>query len=94
MAELPLTVCRIDTPEGEKDYVTCLQGDQVFARGLPPEAIIGVLLRPLDSREEITPDVFARNSVFVKFMHSVIARRAPALPSFIAEARRQRDGWV
>lgn len=92
--KLPISVCRVDTPEGRMDYVTCISPDQAFARGLVPEAIIGVLLRPLESGEAITPDVFARNRVFVEFMHGVIARRGPQLPGLLAEARRQRDGWV
>jgi hypothetical protein len=92
--KLPLIVCHVDTPEGSKDYVTCLSHEQVFEHGLPPEAIIGVLLRPLDEGEKITPAVFARNRIFVDFMHDVIARRGPALHGLIAEAQRQRDGWV
>jgi hypothetical protein len=59
-----------------------------------PEAIIGVLLRPLKSGEAITPGNFARNRVFVDFMHGVIARRGPQLPGLIDEARRQVAGWV
>jgi len=34
MTELPITVCRVDTPEGAKDYVTCLSHDHVFKHGL------------------------------------------------------------
>jgi hypothetical protein len=66
----------------------------VFAHGLPPEAIVGVLLRPLEPGEASTPALFARNRVFVDFMHEVIARRGPGLPGLIAEARRQGTGWV
>jgi hypothetical protein len=94
MAELPITVCRVDSADGAKYYVTCLPHEQLCARGLAPEAIIGVLLRPLEPDEAITPAVFARNRVFVDFMHKVIARRGPELPGLIAEARRQGDGWV
>jgi hypothetical protein len=94
MADFPINVCRVDTPEGTKDYVTCLSHEHVFAYGLPAQAIIGVLLRPLEPGEAITPSAFARNRVFVDFMHQVIARRGPELPGLIAEARRQDDGWV
>jgi len=38
--------------------------------------------------------VFARNPAFVKFLHEVIARRAPGLPAFVTAARRQQDGWI
>ena len=95
MAEgLPISVCRVNTPDGVKDYVTCVPHQSAFARGLAPEAIIGVLLRPVDQVAAITPDLFARNRVFVDFLHEVIARRGPGLPGLIAEARRQGDGWV
>lgn len=94
MTELPITVCRVDTPEGAKDYVTCLNHEHVFARGLRPEAIIGVILRRLAPGEAITPAVFARNRVFVDFLHALIARRGPELSGLVAEAARQGDGWV
>ncbi len=94
MVALSIHVYRTNTPEGVKDYISCLPSDLVFSRGLAPESIIGVLLRPLEPGEEITPAVFARNRVFVEFMHGVIARRGPGAPGLVAEAQRQRDGWV
>jgi hypothetical protein len=94
MTKLPINVCRLDTPEGPKDYLTCLSHEQVFAHGLAREAIVGVLLRPLEEGEAITPAVFARNRVFVDFMQGVIARRGPQLAGLIAAARKQGDGWV
>lgn len=94
MTKLPIGICRVDTPDGPKDYVTCLSHERAFASGLPAEAIIGILLRPLEVGEEIKPENFARNRAFVEFMHGVIARRGPELPGLIAEAQRQGDGWV
>ena len=80
MAELPINVCRADTPERPKDYVTCLSHELVFQHGLPTEAIIGVLVRPTESSVAIDPSVFAQNRAFVDFMHSVVARRGPDMP--------------
>lgn len=94
MATLPISICRVNTPDGVKDYVTCMPHQTVFERGLAPEAVIGVLLQPVDEVASITPAVFARNRVFVDFMHGVIARRGPETPGLIAEARKQGDGWV
>lgn len=94
MAELPITVCRVGTPDGPKDYLTCVPHEQALSRGLAPEAIVGVLLRPLEPNEAITPAVFARNRAFVDFMHGLIARRGPGLHGLIAEAQRQGDGWI
>ncbi len=94
MSERTMCIACVETPEGEKNYVTLLSPEQMFSRGLAPEAIVGELSRPLAAGEPITPEVFARNRVFVEFLHAVIARRAPSLPGLIAEARRQGEGWV
>jgi hypothetical protein len=58
------------------------------------EAIVGVLLRPLATGERITPEVFARNSGFVQFMHDAIARFAPEQADCRSEAKRQGGGWI
>jgi hypothetical protein len=94
MSELSVYVCRVDTPEGSKDYVTMIAPEVVFAQGLAPEAIVGELLRPLEPGEPITPQIFARNRVFVEFMHSVIARYGPQQPGCQAEAKRLGEGWI
>jgi hypothetical protein len=94
MSKPIMYVARVETPEGERDYVTLLTLDHVFSRGLAPEAIVGELSRLLTAGESITPEIFARNRVFVEFLHAVIARRGPSLPGLIAEARRQGEGWV
>lgn len=94
MNEPSVHVYVVDTPEGVKHYVTLLPIDLVFSKGLIPEAIVGVLLRPLEEGEGITPDVFARNSIFVKFMHDVIARHAPEQAECRREAKRLGTGWI
>jgi hypothetical protein len=94
MTKLPINVCHVETPEGPKDYVTCLSDEHVFQHGLQGETIVGVLLRPLESGDDINPDNFAQNRVFVDFMHSVIARRGPELPGLIAAAKKQGEGLV
>jgi hypothetical protein len=66
----------------------------MLSRGLPAEAIVGVVLRPLEHGDTITPEVFARNKTFVDFMHAVIALHAPQQAGCIAEARRLGNGWV
>jgi hypothetical protein len=94
MSEPMIYVCHVVTPEGAKDYITLLPPEQTFSRGLAAEAIVGQLIRPLEDGEPITPDGFARNSVFVAFLHAVIARRGPGLPDLVAEAKRQGNGWI
>jgi hypothetical protein len=88
MAELPFVIVRVNTAEGQKDYVTC-QKAELLSKGLIPEAIIGVLLRPLIAGEKIGPTVFAQNRVFVDFMHGVIARSGPQLAELLGEAKRE-----
>jgi hypothetical protein len=94
MSERTMCIACVVTPEGEKHYVTLLTPEQMSSHGLNPEAIVGELSRPLPAGEPITPEVFARNRVFVEFLHAIIARRGPSLPGLIAEARRQGEGWV
>ena len=91
---IELFVCRVDEPDGFRDYVTLVSPEVSFSRGLLPEAVVGVLSRLLQPDEQITSDVFTRNRVFIDFMHEVIARHAPNDPNFKAEARRQHDGWI
>jgi hypothetical protein len=92
--ETSIIVCKVRTDEGEQDLVTLLPPDLLLARGLAPEAIIGVLTGPLGEDGRITPENFARNRVFVEFLHDVIARHAPLQPGFQAEARRLGNGWI
>jgi hypothetical protein len=94
MSERYEHVCRVRTAQGEQDYVTLLPPETVLAEGLAPEAIVGVLSRPLGTDERITPALFARNRAFVDFLHDVIARHAPEQPGLQAEARRLGNGWV
>jgi hypothetical protein len=94
MPELPITVCKVTTPEGPQEYVALGTAEQIFTRGLPAEGIVGVLTRPLEPGEAITPAVFARHRAFVDFMHAVIAQHAPPQAGCIAEARRLGNGWV
>jgi hypothetical protein len=87
-------VCRVDTLDGTKDYVTMISPEVAFSQGLAPEAIVGVLLRPLEPEEPITPEVFARNRVFVEFLHMVIAQHGSDQPGCRAEAERLGEGWI
>ena len=94
MNETRVFVCRVATAEGDRDYVTLSAPATAFSRGLPPEAIVGVLAHPLRPDEPITPDIFSANRVFIDFLHQVIARQAPHHPGLQAEARRLGQGFV
>lgn len=95
MAEtLPMCVCRVELPDGVKDYVICGTAQSAFDRGLTPEAIIGVLLQPVEQISAIAPEGLAVNRFFVDFLHQVIAKHGPGLSSLTAEAQRLGEGWV
>ncbi len=94
MAKLPIIIVEADTPDGVAHYVTCLNHEHVFEHGLAREAIIGQLRQPPIGHVAISPDNFLRNSVFVEFMHGIVARYAPLEPDSIAEAKRQGNGYL
>jgi hypothetical protein len=87
-------VCRTETEKGVVDYVTLLPPEITFQHGLAPEAIVGVLSRPIESGEAITPEIFSRNRVFVDFLHKIVARYAPESPACQEEAKRVGNGCV
>ena len=91
---MPVHVFRVRTPDGDKDFVTLVAQSVASSNGLAGEAIVGQLLRPLQSGEQIAPDNFARNPAFVDFMHAIVARESPNLPSCRAEAERLGDGFL
>lgn len=88
-------VCQVQDPEqGPQFFVTLLPPEESFARGIIPEAIVGLLKKPLEEGEAIGPEDFVRHKIFNDFMHEFIARRGPTLEGLRAEARRQGEGWV
>ena len=83
-----------DTPEGLVHLLTLVPPEVAGTHGLAAAAIVGSLTRPLTPGERITPHVFARNSVFVDYLHTFLARHAADDPSFRLEATRLGEGWV
>jgi hypothetical protein len=77
-----------------RDYVTLTPPDAAFSRGLIPEAILGMLERPLSAGGELAPDNFVANTVFKKFLAEVIAKHGPDDPDLVAEATRIGTGYV
>ncbi|MFT3683593.1 MAG: hypothetical protein QM783_01495 [Phycisphaerales bacterium] len=92
--ESDVHICVVQSESGDKHYLTLLPPDLILSKGLLGEAVIGVLLRPLDPSETITPEVFAPNGTFVAFMHEMIAKHTPDDPACKAEAKRQGNGWI
>lgn len=80
---------RVRLPEGEREYVTALPPETVFARGLPGVAIVGAVARGGDEG-----DVFTPNPAFVRFLHEVLAAHAHEQPALRDEALRIGAGHV
>lgn len=91
-SDLPMLVCKIDQADGPVAYVTLTPQDELSVRGIAPQEIVGQIIDP--QRPGIAPDNFARNRVFVDFLHGVIARHGPSLPALADEAQRQGEGLV
>ncbi|MCA9178123.1 MAG: hypothetical protein KDB14_26850 [Planctomycetales bacterium] len=72
-------------------FATLLPHDTGFKSGLPSEAIMGEFTNGL---EELTPDAFTQNPLFIKFLAFVIGKHATECPGLIAEAQRQQNGFV
>lgn len=87
-------VCRVSVRGEVRDYVTVIPPETAFARGLPTEAIVGILLEPAGEAAGVRPDAFAENPAFRALLDDVVGRHAPDLPEIEAEARRLGSGYV
>jgi len=87
--QYPIFTVEVATPQGKVTYLTLVDSSVFMKSGLPPEAIVGQLL---DGTKEITSANFARNRVFVDYMHSFIAAEGPADGELRGAARRVRNG--
>lgn len=91
---LPISICEVSTPDGKVAYVTLASPEDAGRRGLVSQEIIGQLLDAQRADDLFAPDNFARNRVFVDFLHEVIRKHGLSVTNLIAAARRQADGWV
>jgi hypothetical protein len=91
-AELPVSIVVVGPEQDRRHYVTISPLDT--QRDIAPAKIIGMLKQPIQRDESITPDNFARNGVFVDFLHSIIARHGPTVPGLVRAAKQQEEGWV
>lgn len=87
-------VYEVETPEGHKRYVSLMPHKLVLKRGLIPEAIVGELRPSSQGDGEISPESFARNRVFVDFLHQIIGNHGRKQPACQAEAKRIANGWI
>ncbi|MFZ6711917.1 hypothetical protein [Undibacterium sp. TC9W] len=85
----PFAVVNVDIGSGEVHYVTIVPQKIIFSTGLIPQAIVGQLLQP---NGKIAPENFARNSVFVEYMHDFIRREGAKLPQIKSQAEKIKNG--
>ncbi len=85
----PFAVISADIGSGEVQYVTILPQKIVFSTGLIPQAIVGQLRQP---NGKLVPENFARNSVFVEYMHDFIRREGAKLPEIRSQAEKIKNG--
>jgi hypothetical protein len=91
---LPIIYLQADLPEGTKEHVACAAQERL-SRGerLPVELIIGAILRPREEPgDPITPDNFAANTAFLKFLHRIIEKNGPKTEHLIAGAESVGEG--
>lgn len=88
-----IKIYTVRTPVGLQNIASLISQEIAFERGLLPESIIGYFVKEINI-EELNPNDFIRNSLFVKFLHHSIAEFAPFIKSFQASAQKLINGWV
>ena len=83
----------VRTEEGFKNIASFISKEDAFKKGLLPESIIGYFTNQINTNE-LKPENFLRNSLFVEFLHKSIAEYAPQIKSFQVTARKLKNGWV
>lgn len=87
----PLFAVEVDLRPGKAIYLTMLRPEIVSASGVPPEAIVGQIF---DGAKDVAPQNFARNRIFVEYLHAFIEREGRRDSSLKAEAKKIGSGRV
>jgi hypothetical protein len=88
-----IKIYTVRTPEGIKNIASLISQEIAFEKGLLPESIIGYFTKEINN-EELHPEDFVRNTLFVEILHKSIAEYAPRIKSFQATAQKLENGWV
>ncbi|MDX2245092.1 MAG: hypothetical protein NW224_30815 [Leptolyngbyaceae cyanobacterium bins.302] len=81
----------VKTKDNSFGVVSLLSPEEAVSQGLPSKAIIGTVP---ENSTTINQNHFKANQEFVDFLHEIISRYAPMLPTLQLEAKQQGDGWV
>jgi hypothetical protein len=92
--KLPLTAFRIDFGDGPKEYLTCADIERLTkGRGIPVEALIGIVLEPRESpRDPITPDNFRQNTAFINLLQGLMAEHGEWMDDMRIDAEAKGNG--
>jgi hypothetical protein len=82
----------VSTDEGAKVYLTVLPIEVISRYGLIGEAVVGVLSE--GGGENVSPENFLRNTLFVHFLQKFIGKHAPRTNGLQDEAKRLGNGHV
>ena len=72
--KLTITAFQVDFGDGPKEYLTCVDIERLNkGRGIPVEALIGVVLQPRENPgDPITPDNFRSNTAFINLLQGLM----------------------
>ncbi len=84
---VPFNVYSVRNDGRAATHVSLLPHEISFESGLPPECIVGELITPVGEGGELEPENFARNSIFVDYLHDFIARTASRDPGLVEAGR-------
>ena len=74
--KLTITAFQVNFGDGPKEYLTCMDVERLNkGRGIPVEALIGVVLEPRENPgDPITPDNFRSNTAFVNLLQELMVK--------------------
>ena len=81
------TIAVVPNDGVDQNFVTYIDHDLIFERGLLPEWIVGVLHKSVGDGGELVPENFSPNSVFVDFLHRFVAENASRNENLLAAAK-------
>jgi hypothetical protein len=72
--KLSIMAFQVDFGDGPKEYLTCVDIERLNkGRGIPVEALIGVVLQPRENPgDPITPDNFRSNTAFINLLQGLM----------------------
>jgi hypothetical protein len=92
LQQFPIYRYQVREPSGPRTVITFLSLEDIkVAGGLRSQAIVGALTGP---GQELVPSNFARNSVFVDFLHDVVRQAVPTIEEYVGAAEEQGSGWL